>query len=82
MPKQPEPPEPLAFEQAIERLEQVVRELEAGERSLDESLALFQEGITLARQCSGQLDAAEARIQKVLEAGGALKLEPLDPPTE
>lgn len=60
----------LTFEQALQRLEQVVRELENGELSLETSLALFQEGVTLAHQCSGQLDRAESRIEKLLEHGG------------
>ncbi len=55
------------FEQALERLEQVVRELEAGERSLDETLALFQEGIVLTRFCQQRLDEAEGRIEKLLD---------------
>lgn len=60
----------LSFELALQRLEQVVRELENGDLSLETSLALFQEGVTLARRCAGQLDQAESRIEKLLENGG------------
>lgn len=60
----------LSFEQALQRLEQVVRELENGDLSLDTALALFQEGVLLSRQCSQQLDQAEARIEKLLEQNG------------
>lgn len=67
----------VPYEQAIARLEQVVRELEAGERSLDEALALFQEGVALVRQCTQRLDAAAARIEKVMADGS---VTPLDPP--
>lgn len=59
----------LSFEQALQRLEQVVKELETGDLSLDNALALFQEGVALARQCGVQLDEAEAKIEKLLEAG-------------
>ncbi len=62
--------EALTFEQAMKRLEQVVRELETGELSLDQSLALFQEGVELTRRCGTMLDAAEARIEKLLEQNG------------
>lgn len=67
------------FEEAMARLERVVRQLESGELSLDESLKLFQEGMALARQCSGLLDEAEGRIEELLEgAGGRPALRPMD----
>jgi exodeoxyribonuclease VII small subunit len=65
----------LSFEQALQRLEQVVRELENGDLSLDAALALFQEGVALSRQCGLQLDDAEARIEKLLENGGTAPVE-------
>jgi exodeoxyribonuclease VII small subunit len=68
----------LSFEQALQRLEQVVRELETGDLSLDKALALFQEGVTLSRQCSGQLDQAEARIEKLLEQDGQTVTVPME----
>ena len=46
-----------------------MKELETGDLSLDKALALFQEGVALARQCGIQLDEAEAKIEKLLEAG-------------
>lgn len=61
--------EKLSFEQALQRLEAVVKELETGDLSLDNALALFQEGVALARQCGMQLDEAEAKIEKLLDAG-------------
>ncbi|HEY3366302.1 MAG TPA: exodeoxyribonuclease VII small subunit [Symbiobacteriaceae bacterium] len=70
----------LNFEQALERLEQVVRELEHGDLSLDTALALFQEGVALSRSCSGQLDAAESRIEKLLEQNGQPVTVPLEEP--
>ncbi|HWI63487.1 MAG TPA: exodeoxyribonuclease VII small subunit [Symbiobacteriaceae bacterium] len=67
--------EKLSFEQAMQRLEQVVRELESGDLSLDAALALFQEGVALARQCGVQLDEAEARIEKLLDAGKTVEVQ-------
>ena len=70
--------EKLSFEQALERLEEVVRELEGGDLSLEQALALFQERVALARQCEKQLDQAEARIEQLLEADGQVIAVPLD----
>ena len=55
----------LKFEDCLARLEQIVIALEAGNLPLDESLKVFQEGVTLARQCSRYLDDAERRIEMV-----------------
>jgi exodeoxyribonuclease VII small subunit len=68
----------LSFEQALQRLEQVVRELESGDLSLESALTLFSEGVTLSRECSGQLDQAETRIEKLLEHGGQVVTVPVD----
>jgi exodeoxyribonuclease VII small subunit len=70
----------LTFEQALQRLEAVVRELETGDLSLDAALALFQEGVALARQCGLQLDEAESRIEKLLEQNGEVTTVPVDEP--
>jgi len=55
----------LTFEQAYEQLEKIVEKLEAGELSLDESMALFEEGIKLERLCGERLDGAELRINEL-----------------
>jgi exodeoxyribonuclease VII small subunit len=52
----------MNFEQALERLEEVVKQLEDGRLSLEKSLDLFEEGIRLSKICEGRLDAAEQRI--------------------
>jgi exodeoxyribonuclease VII small subunit len=54
------------YEEAVTRLEEIVQRLEAGEISLEESLALFEEGVGLAKYCSGKLDAAEGRLETLL----------------
>ena len=52
-----------SFETALSRLEQIVGALEKGDLSLEESLKLYEEGITRARFCQERLEAAESRIE-------------------
>lgn len=51
------------FEQAVERLEEIVKSLESGEAGLDETLRLYEEGIALVRECNEKLDGAEQKIR-------------------
>jgi exodeoxyribonuclease VII small subunit len=75
-----ETPEPASFEEAMNRLEQVVRELESGELSLERSIARFQEGMMLAKWCREQLDRAEQRIEVLLQQeGGGWESRPFEP---
>ena len=53
----------LTVEQALLRLEEIVKRLENGGETLDASLALYEEGIGLLRHCSARLDAAQARVR-------------------
>jgi exodeoxyribonuclease VII small subunit len=55
----------LSFEQALKRLEEIVRRLESGEASLDESIELYGEGDRLKQQCEARLQAAQAKIEKI-----------------
>lgn len=50
------------YEEAMQKLEQIVSRLESGEATLDESLKLFEEGAKLAAFCSKALDTAEQKI--------------------
>ena len=52
-----------SFEDAIARLETIVRLLESGSAPLDESLSLFEEGVGLVKLCSARLDNAEQRVK-------------------
>lgn len=66
------------FEESITRLEEIVSLLERGESTLEESLALFEEGTKLAAACSKQLDQAEQKILKLTKGPeGAPIEEPL-----
>ena len=52
----------MSFEEAMQRLDEIVRQLEKGDVPLDASLALFEEGSALIAQCSKQLDTAEQKV--------------------
>jgi exodeoxyribonuclease VII small subunit len=59
---------PATFEELYARLEQSVGKLEHGGLSLEEAIALYEEGMTLARQCQERLDDAEQKITKLKES--------------
>ncbi len=61
------------FEDALEKLENIVREMEAGEMPLDSALKSFEEGIRLIRFCSAKLDEAERRVELLLEKENSLQ---------
>lgn len=58
----------MKFEEAMERLEKIVRFLESGNAGLDESIAAFEEGISLVKLCNSKLEHAEQRV-KILMSG-------------
>ncbi len=57
----------MTFEAATARLEEIVRQLEGGEASLDDSLALFEEGVKLVKFCNGKLETAEQKVKMLVE---------------
>jgi exodeoxyribonuclease VII small subunit len=63
--KTPAPVETLSFEQAMEELDVLVRGMEAGELSLDESIAAYRRGAELARYCQSRLANAEHEIRQL-----------------
>ncbi len=69
----------LSFEEAIERLQAVVEELEGGSLSLEESIARYEEGVKLSRRLTQALDQAEKRIERLSAGGdGEPVTEPMD----
>ena len=54
------------FESSLEALEEIVGKLERGDRPLEESLELFEQGIRLSRECQERLSQAERRIEVLL----------------
>lgn len=70
------------FEKALAKLEDIVRRMEQGEMTLEESLKAFEEGIRLSRLCAKRLDEAERRIQILLKNGEGLSVKPYSGETE
>ena len=64
------------FEEALGRLEDIVKRMEAGDMTLEESLKAFEEGIKLARLCSRRLDEAERRVEMLLKQEEELVIRP------
>ncbi|MBI2785837.1 MAG: exodeoxyribonuclease VII small subunit [Legionella longbeachae] len=58
----------IHFEQSITELEEIVRQLEKGELSLEDSLKQFEKGIGLARHCQNVLQKAEQKIETLTSA--------------
>lgn len=58
----------MPFEQSMARLEQIVRVMERGDVSLEDSLKLFQEGTELVRSCEKLLNEAELQVNKIMTA--------------
>lgn len=73
----------LSFEDALRSLEEVVRKLESGEVPLDETITLYERGEALRKHCQARLDAAQARIEKIVAGpdGQAAGTQPFDPET-
>ena len=70
----------LSFEDALRGLEEVVRKLESGEVPLDDSITLYERGEALRLHCQKRLDAAQARIEKIVTGpdGAVTGTQPFD----
>ena len=69
----------LSFEDALEQLEDIVRELEDGAAALDDSIKSYERGAHLKRHCEAKLTEARQRVEKVvLGSDGAVGLEAMD----
>ncbi|MFQ5790439.1 MAG: exodeoxyribonuclease VII small subunit [Acidobacteriota bacterium] len=78
---------PKDFETALKKLEEIVKELEEGDLTLEKSLERYEEGVRLARFCNAKLDEAEKRIAVLQkdedgeprrDANGSIAQTPLD----
>ena len=67
----------ITFEEALAKLEEIVRLLESGNAPLDKSLELFEEGVSLVKMCNSKLDNVEQRI-KILSKGESGEIEEKD----
>lgn len=68
------------FESSLKELDKIVRNLEEGDLSLEESLKLFEDGVKLSRECQERLNQAERRIEILMKDGdGNLTLQAIEP---
>lgn len=75
-------PRKLKFEEAMNRLDEIVQAMESGEIGIEESIARYEEAMGLAAMCRGILDEAEQRIAKIqLDATGQPQLTPFEDDT-
>lgn len=56
----------MTFESSLARLEEIVRKLEGGTATLDDSLALFEEGVKLVKFCNEKLETAEQKVKMLV----------------
>ncbi len=72
-------PEPVPFEGILARLQKVVDDLERGDLPLEQSLAIFEEGVQLSRLGQRRLEEAEQRVDRLLgDESGGVRTRPLD----
>ena len=65
------------FEEALQKLEAIVAKMEEGELPLEEALKAFEEGVRLAKFCTGKLDEAERKVEKLIrDEGGRIQTTP------
>ena len=67
------------FEKSLKELETIVVRMEEGDQSLEASLKDFERGMALAQICRSSLDAAEQKVQTLIEKNGELQIEPFEP---
>ena len=67
------------FEESLERLEAIVEKLESGDLSLDQSLKLYEEGVSMSQTCTKRLEQAQKKIETLMRnASGDLKTTEVD----
>lgn len=74
-----EPASALNFEANLERLEQVVKQLEKGDLPLEQSIQLFESGMLLSADCKRQLEEAESRVEILIKRGSQITAVPFEP---
>lgn len=68
----------MKFEDYIQKLEQIIEELESGDVSLDDSIEKYKEALSLIAKASEVLNEAEGKIKRVTEKNGKIKIETLE----
>ena len=62
--------QPIQFEQSLQKLESIVKNLESGALTLEDSLTAFQEGVGLVKQCQTMLAQVEQKVEVLIKANG------------
>lgn len=70
--------ENLSFEESLNELDTIVQSLEQGDLSLEESMALFERGLNLSQLSQVKLQAAEQKVQILLDKNGTVQLAEFD----
>ena len=66
------------FEECLQQLEKIVEQLERGDLPLEQSLKLFEEGVSLSDACRQELEAAEGKVEILMKHGSKLHPEPFE----
>lgn len=69
-----------SFENSLQRLEEIVLQLERGDLPLEQALKLFEEGVGLSASCRKELEQAEGKVEILLKHNGKLQAEPFAAP--
>ncbi|MFL2859861.1 MAG: exodeoxyribonuclease VII small subunit [Pontiellaceae bacterium] len=67
-----------SFEKSLERLEEVVEQMESGKLDLEEMIKRFEEGTKLVDRCSSKLNQVEQKIEKLIKSKDVIKEEPFE----
>lgn len=70
------------FEECLQRLEEVVGQLERGDIPLEEALKLFEEGVQLSNSCRKELEDAEGKVEVLLKQNGKMQAEAFEASVE
>jgi len=65
-----------SFESSLEELETLVRQLETGEKGLEDSLGIFEKGVGLAKTLTKQLEEAKHKVEVLIKEGGGYQRKP------
>jgi exodeoxyribonuclease VII small subunit len=71
-------PDELGFDEILARLREIVERLESGELSIEKALAVYEEGVQLARRGQHKLASAEKRVEILVSASGGIETAPFD----
>ena len=75
----PEAEKAESFENGLQELEKIVKEMESGDLPLERALELYEKGMKLSESCRKQLEEAETRIEMLVRKGDKMQAEPFRP---